>query len=270
MSVEVYAGIPYAKPPIGDLRWKEPQDPEKYDGILEADHFAPMSMQKLSNIVSSSIIDIILYHNYSRIASQRYIPKMSEDSLYLNIWKPSNHKSTDKKLPVVFYIHGGSLATGQSWWQDYSGESYAKEGVIFITFAYRLGAMGFYADKQLAKESPNSTTGMYGFLDQVKALEWVNKNIENFGGDKYNITIAGESAGSSSVNAMCTSPLAKGMFKRAIAESSSITALKPAHSYMDINEALARGESIRKELNVSSIEDLRNVSAEKIANTKTE
>jgi len=269
-SVEVYAGIPYAKPPVGNLRWKEPQDPKKYEGILEADHFAPMSMQKKSNVVGSSIIDMVFYHNYSRTINTRYIPKMSEDSLYLNIWKPSNHEKTDKKLPVVFYIHGGSLTSGQSWWPDYNGEPYAKQDVIFVTFAYRLGAMGFYADEQLAKESPNSTTGMYGFLDQVKALEWVNKNIENFGGDKSNITIAGESAGSSSVNAMCTSPLAKGLFKRAIAESSSITALKPAHSYMDIREALARGESLRKELNASSIEDLRKVPAEKIANTKTE
>lgn len=265
-SVEVYAGIPYAQAPVGDLRWKEPQDALPYDEVLAADHFAPMSMQKQTNQAISSLSEIIFYHNINRTIHDRYTPMMSEDSLYLNIYKPSGNK---ENLPVVFYVHGGSLTTGQSWWEDYNGESFAKNDVIFVTFGYRLGALGYYADENLQVESPNHTTGMYGFLDQVKALQWVNENIENFGGDSSNITIAGESAGSSSVNALSTSPLTKGLFKYAIAESSSITAKTPAHSYMNFDQAIALGQSLRDDLHAYTPEELRNVPAEKIANTST-
>ena len=266
-SVEVYAGIPYAKAPVGDLRWKEPQDPDKYEGLLKADHFKPMAMQKRQNSLISTASDVLFYHNVTRTIKNRYLPKMSEDCLYLNVWKPAGDK---KNLPVVFYIHGGSLTTGQSWWQDYNGESYAKKDVIFFFFFYRLGDLGFYADENLARESANNTTGMYGFLDQVKALEWVNKNIKSFGGDPNKITIAGESAGSSSVNAMCVSPLTKGLFRYAISESSSITGKKPPHSYKDFADAIKQGKTLRDELGVSSPVDLRKVPSEKIANTSTQ
>ncbi len=265
-KTEIYAGIPYARPPVDNLRWKEPQDPDPWLDIKKCDHFKPMAMQKETSVAMSSLLDIFMYKNFYRIKHDRYKPVMSEDCLYLNIWKPAGKC---ENLPVVFYIHGGSLVSGQSWWDDYDGKEYAENGVIFITFTYRLGIFGFYADKELQEESPHHTTGMYGFLDQVKALQWVKDNIAAFGGDPDNITIAGESAGSSSVNAMCVSPLTKGLFQKAIGESSSISAKLPAHSYISFEDALEQGEKFRTEHNASDIETLRKMPALQLMQTKT-
>ena len=135
-SVEVYTGIPYAKPPVGELRWKEPQDPDKWDGVLVADHFAPMSMQPQKLPMYNSLAQIIGYHDYKISLDDNTIPPVSEDSLYLNIRKPAGN--TDN-LPVLVYIHGGSLQTGQPWYEDYSGEGLAKNGVIVVNMGYRLG-----------------------------------------------------------------------------------------------------------------------------------
>lgn len=265
-KTEIYAGIPYAKPPVDNLRWKEPQDPDPWLDVKKCDHFKPMAMQKETSVVMSSFLDIFMYKNLYRIRHERYKPVMSEDCLYLNIWKPAGKC---ENCPVVFYIHGGSLVSGQSWWDDYDGKEYAENGVIFITFTYRLGIFGFYADKDLQEESINHTTGMYGFLDQIKALQWVKDNISSFGGDPDNITIAGESAGSSSVNAMCVSPLTKGLFQKAIGESSSISARIPAHSYISLEDALKQGEVFRKEHNASDIETLRKMPVSELMQTKT-
>ena len=192
-EVEVFAGIPYAKPPVGDLRWKEPQPADAWEGILEADHFAPMSMQVQNLPIYNSLAQIIGYHDYQISLKDNYREPVSEDSLYLNIWRPA--QKTDQALPVLVYIHGGSLQTGQPWYQDYSGEGLARKGIIVVNMAYRLGIFGFYADPALAEESPNHTTGNYGLLDQILALQWVKDNIAAFGGDPENITISGESAG---------------------------------------------------------------------------
>lgn len=264
-TVEVYAGIPYAKPPVGDLRWQEPAEPENWEGILKADHFAPMSMQTRSNTIYNSLVDILFYNRFSIGFQDNYLEEMSEDSLYLNIWKPAGEV---KDLPVVFYIHGGSLMTGQSSYQAYNGETYAKNGVVFVTIAYRLNVFGYYANEELAKESANGTTGNYGLLDQIQALKWVNENIAVFGGDPDNITIAGESAGSSSVNALCVSPLSKGLFKRAIAESSGITPVVPYHTFRTLEAALKMGKDIMQEFGASSVADLRKIDAEKLVNTR--
>ena len=134
-SVEVYAGIPYAQPPVGELRWREPQDPLPWDEVLEADTFAPMSIQPVNSPIYSSLSQIIGYHDYSISLSDNYLPPVSEDSLYLNIWKPAGDVSG---LPVLVYIHGGSLQTGQPWYGDYSGEGLAKEGVVVVNMGYRL------------------------------------------------------------------------------------------------------------------------------------
>ncbi|MCR4901419.1 MAG: carboxylesterase family protein [Butyrivibrio sp.] len=264
-TVEVYAGIPYAKAPVGDLRWKEPQEPEKWEGVLAADHFAPMSMQQRSSTIYNSLVDLVIYKHLNLGFKDNYLEPMSEDSLYLNIWKPEGDCSN---LPVVFYIHGGSLMTGQPSYYAYNGETFAENGVIFISFGYRLNIFGYYANDELQEESENGTTGDYGLLDQIQALKWVNENIEAFGGDPNNITIAGESAGSSSVNAICVSPLAKGLFRRAIAESSGITAVEPYHTFRSMEEAKKMGQDILNEFSAKTVDDLRNISAEELVNTQ--
>ena len=260
-AVEVYTGIPYAKPPVGELRWREPQDPEPWEGVLAADHFAPMSMQPSNGAIYGSLADIIGYHDYKITTRDNFRDVMSEDSLYLNIWKPAGEV---KNAPVLVYIHGGSLMTGQPWYADYSGEGLARDGVVVVNMGYRLGVFGFYADPELAAESPNGTTGNYGLLDQIKALEWVRDNIAAFGGDPDNVTLAGESAGSACVTALCTSPLARGLFRRAIGESSTTTAPQPAHSYRSLEEAYAAGAATKEKFGAGSIADLRAVPAEEL------
>lgn len=264
-SVEIYAGIPYAQAPIGDLRWKEPQEPLNWEGVRDCSYFAPKSMQPESNSVTSTLVDIYSEKGWRPDYRMHPEQNMSEDSLYLNIWRPANDK---KDLPILVFIHGGSLTTGSSAYEDYNGEEMAKKDVIMITITYRLGVFGYFAHEELQKESSNGTTGNYGLLDQIQALKWVNDNASYFGGDKNNITIAGESAGSSSVSAICVSPLAKGLFKRAIGESSSIVVKKAPHTFRKLDKALEVGQNIMEEFKCSSIEDLRKVSAKKLVNTK--
>ncbi|MBQ7065108.1 MAG: carboxylesterase family protein [Firmicutes bacterium] len=261
-QVEVYAGIPYAAPPVGNLRWREPQPAEPWEGILAADHFAPMSMQTQNLPIYNSLAQIIGYHDYSISLDDQYREPASEDSLYLNIWKPAGDVSG---LPVLVYIHGGSLQTGQPWYADYSGEGLAREGVIVVNMGYRLGIFGFFADPELAAESPNGTTGNYGLLDQIAALRWVRDNISAFGGDPDNITLSGESAGSACVTALCTSPLAAGLFERVIAESSTVTAPVPAHSFRSLEDAYKAAANTRKRLGDATIEELRAMPAEALA-----
>jgi len=210
-TIEIYAGIPFAAPPLGDLRWKEPQDVIPWEGVLETDHFAPMAMQPQNSAFYNFLFNLYTHSKNSRT----YNAPMSEDCLYLNVWKPVEEPPAEG-WPVLVYVHGGSLMTGQSWHERTDGENLAKEGIIVVTIAYRTGIFGYFADEELAAESENGTTGNYGLLDQIKALEWVHNNIKAFGGNTDNITIAGESAGSSSVNALCASPLTKGFFRRAI------------------------------------------------------
>ena len=261
-AVEVYTGIPYAKPPLGELRWREPQDPEPWSGVLDADHFAPMSMQPQNAPWYNSMAQIIGYHDYEISPDDNFRDLNREDALYLNIWKPAGEQSG---LPVLVYIHGGALQTGQPWYADYSGEGLARRGVIVVNMGYRLGVFGFLADEELMAESPNGTTGNYGLLDQIKALEWVRDNIAAFGGDPGNVTLAGESAGAACVSALCTSPLARGLFRRAIAESSTVDAPEPAHSFRSLEEALETGRRTRERFGAQSIGELRQLDAETLA-----
>ena len=267
-SVAVYAGIPFAKPPVGDLRFKEPQKPEAWQGVRACDKFAPMAMQSRSNPFYDSLTHILGWNDYKMQIGDEFVEAMSEDCLYLNVFVPEGYKG--EKLPVIMYIHGGSLNSGHSSYTEYRGEDLAKRGVIYVNCAYRVGVFGYYAADDLKAESPNGTTGDYGLLDQIAALQWVRDNIGSFGGDPDRITIAGESAGSSSVNALCASPLTEGMFQYAIGESSSILPYAPYHTYRDYDYAKAQGDIVRNEFNATSSADLRKVDAKKLATTQSE
>ena len=261
-TVEVYTGIPYAKPPVGERRWKEPEEPDAWEGTLVCDHFAPKFMQKEKSTLWDSLVGLVIYNHFSWFDPEdNYREAMSEDALYANVWKPAGEVSD---CPVIFYVHGGSLQTGSPSYDQYNGEAFAKRGIVFVDFGYRLNVFGYYADEALAEESENGTTGNYGLLDQLAALRWVHENIDAFGGDPDNITIAGESAGSSSVNAICVSPLAKGLFRRAIGESSGIAVNHPYHTFRDFSEALEMKSEVQAQMGVSTIEELRSIDADKL------
>ena len=185
-SVSIFKGIPFAKPPVGDLRWKAPQPAEDWDGVLLCHQFAPIPMQ--ARFASEG--------GGNTLAAQEFYVidfPMSEDCLYLNVWTPA--KSDSEKLPVAVYIHGGGMETGYSYLNAYDGEAFAKRGVIMVTIAYRLGIFGFMAHPDLAAEDPHHSTGNYAIMDQVAALAWIHRNIAAFGGDPENVTIFGQSAG---------------------------------------------------------------------------
>ena len=262
-QVEVYAGIPYAKAPVGELRWKAPVAPEPWAGVRDASMFAAKSFQPTANAITDGLADIYAEKGWHPDYQMVPVQNQSEDSLYLNLWRPAGGGNN---LPVLVYIHGGSLTNGSSAASSTNGEAMAKQGVIMVTIAYRLGIFGYFAHPSLMEES--GTTGNYGLLDQIAALKYVHDNIASFGGDPNNITIAGESAGSSSVSALCVSPLAKGLFKRAIAESSSIIVEEPPHTFRTLEKAYETGEKIMKEMGCSSIEQMRSLSPERLVQTK--
>ncbi|MEN9021329.1 MAG: carboxylesterase/lipase family protein [Verrucomicrobiales bacterium] len=196
-SLHVYRGIPYAAPPIGDLRWRPPQPAAKWDGVRVCGTFSKVPPQKLRDSAKAVI---------------------SEDCLYLNVWTNRAQKPA-AKLPVMVWIHGGGLNTSWGHKSMYDGAAFAKRDVVLVSINYRLGALGFLAHSGLSAESENGVSGNYGFLDQIAALKWVKANIAQFGGDPDKITIFGESAGGTSVSVLCSSPLAKGLFHRAIIQS---------------------------------------------------
>ena len=201
-AARVYKGIPYAAPPVGDLRWKKPQAPAAWQGTKQATEFSRACMQ--APYPQGSI-----YY--------RPPEPMSEDCLYLNIWTAA--KSAKERRPVMVWIHGGGFTRGSGSVATYDGENLARKGVIVVTVNYRLGIFGFLAHPELTKESDVRSSGNYGLLDMLSALEWVQKNIAAFGGDPKRVTVFGESAGSMAVNFLMASPLAKGLFQRVIAES---------------------------------------------------
>jgi para-nitrobenzyl esterase len=202
-DVSVYRGIPFATPPIGDLRWKAPQPAAKWEGLRHAAEFSNACWQT----------------PYPPAAAiyQAKLPPLSEDCLYLNVWTPA--KSAKDRLPVMVWIHGGGFTRGFGGTSSYNGEALARKGAVIVTINYRLGIFGFFAHPALSAESGHHASGNYALLDQIAALQWVQKNIAAFGGDPARVTIFGESAGSWAVNVLMASPLAKGLFQRAIGES---------------------------------------------------
>lgn len=201
-EVRVYKGVPFAAPPVGNLRWKAPKPAADWPGVRKADQFSATCMQT----------------PYPEGSLYRGEPQpVSEDCLYLNIWTAA--KSASEKRPVMVWIHGGAFTRGSGSLPTYDGETLAKKGVVLVTVNYRLGIFGFFAHPELTQESEHHSSGDYGILDEIAALQWVQKNIAAFGGDPKNVTIFGESAGSWAVNVLVASPLAKGLFHRAIGES---------------------------------------------------
>lgn len=210
-GLRVYRGIPFAAPPVGDLRWKAPQPAQKWDGVRECTDFGAACPQQgtLAQMMGETL------------------PELSEDCLYLNIWTAA--KDANAKLPVMVWIHGGGLTLGWGNQKGYDGAAFAERGVVLVSINYRLGPFGYLAHPALSKESERGVSGNYGFLDQLAALKWVQRNIAGFGGNPDNVLIFGESAGGTSVNVLCASPLSKGLFHRAIAESAWITDTNFAH-----------------------------------------
>ena len=237
-----FKGIPFAAPPVGNLRWREPQPPQNWTGVRKADHFGPRAMQRAlfgdMNFRSDGV---------------------KEDCLYLNVWTPA--KSANEKLPVLVYFYGGGFVAGDGSEPRYDGESMARQGIVALTVNYRLGVFGFMAHPELTKESPNKASGNYGLLDQQAALAWVQKNIAAFGGDPKRVTIAGESAGSTSVSAQMASPLSKNLIAGAIGESGSLMGTLTPSSLAD---AEASGVKFGSSLGANSLAELRAMPAEQI------
>jgi para-nitrobenzyl esterase len=172
-GLSVYKGVPFAAPPVGDLRWRAPAPVAAWTGMRKADAFAPACMQEGVSMPGETA------------------PKVSEDCLYLNVWTPAKNGWTH--LPVIVWIYGGGYINGSASMPLYWGDKLARKGVIVVTIAYRLGPLGFLAHPELTRESPHHSSGNYGLMDQIAALEWIQKNIAAFGGDPKNVTIAGQS-----------------------------------------------------------------------------
>jgi para-nitrobenzyl esterase len=244
----VFKGIPYAAPPAGTLRWKPPAPPAHWAGVRRADEFAPACVQPKSSPTSIYADDP---------------PRMDEDCLYLNVWKPA----AARRAPVIVWIHGGSLRIGNPASPIYSGRHLAQHGVVVVSIAYRLGILGFLAHPELSDESPQHVSGNYGLLDQVAALQWVKANIAAFGGDPANVTIFGESAGALSVMDLMASPQAHGLFAKAIAESAYMVANPDLHdSRYGLPSAETLGLATAKALKAQSLADLRAMDAVSLVN----
>ncbi len=233
-----YKGIPYAAPPVGELRWRAPQPAKRWSGVLKADHFGSSCIQAPNTPFGPYTSEFL------------YIAPVSEDCLYLNVWAPR----AARKAPVLVFIHGGAFNSGSGDVPVYDGEPLARTGLIVVTINYRVGVLGFLAHPELTAESAHHSSGNYGLLDQIAALQWVKANIRAFGGDAAHVAIAGQSAGALSVEALIASPLAKGLFSAAIADSGIGGRVWPLRS---LAEGEKWGSNIAQMLKASSIKELR-------------
>jgi para-nitrobenzyl esterase len=241
-GIKSFKGIPFAAPPVGELRWKAPQPVANWNGVRKATAFGPRAMQK-------PIFGDMGFRSDG----------VSEDCLYLNVWTPA--KSANEKLPVLVYFYGGGFMAGDGSEPRYDGESMAKKGIVSLTVNYRLGVFGFLAHPALTLESPQKASGNYGLLDQQAALVWVKENIAAFGGDPNRVTIAGESAGSIAVSALMASPLSKNLFAGAIGESGSIMGtLSP----VKLAEGEKTGEQFATFVSAPSLSALRAMPADEL------
>lgn len=243
-GLTVYKGIPFAAPPVGDLRWRPPQPAAKWEAVRQATKFGPSPIQGSGSG-----------------------PDMSEDCLYLNVWTPA--KSASDRIPVFVWIYGGGFNFGSTSDPNYNGANLAKKGVVLVSIAYRVGQLGFFADPELSAESPHHVSGNYGIQDMTAGLKWVKKNIAAFGGDPNKVTIFGESAGGIAVSILCASPLAKGLFEGAISESGGNfgpprTTTYPGENLKRRADAELAGQAYVDSAKVSSIAELRKIPADKL------
>ena len=254
-GLHIFKGIPFAKPPVGELRWKAPQPVENWEGIKECKEFPAIAMQ--GNPAP-----------FWMWTSEFIAPagNMSEDCLYLNVWTPA--KTTEDKLPVWVFIHGGGFNSGSGSVPLYDGENMAKKGIIFITINYRVNVFGFFSHPELTAQSPNHASGNQGLLDQVAGLQWVHNNIEAFGGDPGNVTISGQSAGAFSVGYLVASPLTKGLFHKAVAESGGAIASNRLGGGTDLAKAEKTGLEFQEKLNAHSLADLQAMDANELMKTR--
>jgi para-nitrobenzyl esterase len=242
-GIQRYFGIPFAKPPVGELRWKAPQPLDNWDGIKETKAFGPRPMQTM-----------VFGDMNSRSKG------VSEDCLYLNVWTPANMDTKD--LPVLVYFFGGGYVAGDASEPRYDGESMAKEGIVVVTTNYRLNIFGFLAHPELSTEASYKAAGNYGLLDQNAALKWVNKNIAAFGGDPNKVTIAGESAGSIGASQQMASPLSKNLIAGAIGESGA--SINPTMSPVTLKEAEKTGLEFAKSIGYPTLAELRKLSTREV------
>lgn len=246
-GVNVFKGVPFAAPPVGENRWRAPQPLQAWQGVRSAKKFGDDPMQ--GNPFGDMGFDA---------------EKKSEDCLYLNVWTPS--KTMTDRLPVVIYFNGGGLIAGSGSEPRYSGRQMARHGIVAVTANYREGIFGFFSHPQLSKETSYKGSGNYGFMDQAAAIKWVYENIEAFGGDPKQITIVGESAGSMSVSALLVSPLTRGMIARAMASSGAVCGRQP----LTLKEAEKQGAETLKTLGLKNIAEARKMSADELlAKTQT-
>jgi para-nitrobenzyl esterase len=249
-TVRIFKKIPFAAPPVGDLRWKAPQKVENWSGIRACTEFSASPIQNKP--------EPFLCWSKEFIAQPE---PLSEDCLYLNVW--TSAKSKKEKQPVLIWIYGGGLSSGSANCAIYDGAEISKKGIIFVSINYRVGVLGFMAHPELSKESGHTASGNYGFLDQIAALKWVQKNIAAFGGDPNHVTIAGQSAGSFSVNALVASPLSKGLFHGAIAQSGGLLSNRLIQNLADAEK---QGLKVMQKAKVASIAELRKMRATDLQN----
>lgn len=247
-GVRSFKGIPFGQPPVGDLRWREPQPVKNWNGVRKADQFGPRCMQRTSPGADY----------WFRSTG------MSEDCLYLNVWTPA--KSGTEKLPVLVYIFGGGFQNGDGSEPRYDGENMARKGMVAVSVNYRTNIFGFFVHPELTKESPHHAAGNYGLLDQVAALRWVRKNIAAFGGDPERVTVAGESAGSISVSALMASPLSRGLMAGAIGESGAMISSLPPQPLADAEQ---NGVKFGAAAGANTLAALRAMTAEQIQEAVT-
>ena len=243
-KVKAFMGLPYAAPPVGELRWKAPQPVTKWKGELDATKYG-------SHCAQGRVFDDMVFEDGGE----------SEDCLFLNVYTPADAKDKSK-LPVMFWIHGGGYAGGASSEPRHNGDFMPLKGVVLVTINYRLGALGFLATADLAKEV-NGVAGNYGLLDMVAALQWVKANIKNFGGDPGNVTVFGESAGSFAVSTLMVSPMAQGLFHKAIGESGGALG-EGVLVYQPLADREVADEEWVSTLGVSNLAELRALPVEKV------